>query len=153
MKLHNQVAGEAAADATERVPPSSIAVRHRDWRATLRRGRYGAIPALLVMAALAGCHGLKAKRVASAQPQAAATNAPPRAPQTAWAEVAYVNAAQGYVVLRAKVLQSAAGEATVWRGTNEVARLKVGGPARPPWLTADIVSGHPQPRDRVEMKW
>jgi hypothetical protein len=104
---------------------------------------------------LVGCHALKAKKKPAMQPAppAAATNAPARVVQTAWAEVAFVNKAQGYVVLRAKVLQSAAGEATVWRGTNEVARLKVGGPARPPWLTADIVSGHPQPRDRVEMKW
>lgn len=104
---------------------------------------------------LVGCHALKAKK-SSGTPSSSlgvTTNAPARPVQTAWAEIAYVNAAQGYVVLRAKVLQSAAGEATVWRGTNEVARLKVGGPARPPWLTADILSGHPQPRDRVEMKW
>lgn len=83
----------------------------------------------------------------------APTNAPAHVERTAWAEVAYVNEAQGYVVLRAKVLQNAMGAATVRRGTNEVARLRIGGPARPPWLTADIVSGHPQPRDRVEMKW
>ena len=112
-----------------------------------------AVPTLLVALTLMGCHALSAKKTPSAPPAPAATNAPARAVQTAWAEIAYVNAAQGYVVLRAKVLQSAAGEATVWRGTNEVARLRVGGPARPPWLTADIVSGHPQPRDRVEMKW
>jgi hypothetical protein len=110
------------------------------------------VPTLLVALLLAGCHGLKARKVAGVPPPAAATNAPPRAPQTAWAEVAYVNKALGYVVLRAKVLQSASGEATVWRGTNEVARLKVAGPARPPWLTADILSGNPQIRDRVEMK-
>jgi hypothetical protein len=111
------------------------------------------VPTLLVALLLAGCHGLKARKVAGAPPPTAATNAPAaRAAQTAWAEVAYVNKAQGYVVLRAKVLQSAAGEATVWRGTNEVARLKVAGPARPPWLTADILSGNPQIRDRVEMK-
>jgi len=98
-----------------------------------------------------GCRSARPK--AAAQPAPGATNAAPREVKTAWAEVAYVNAAQGYVVLRAKVLQSAAGEATVWRGTNEVARLRVGGPVRPPWLTADILSGHPQPRDRVEIKW
>jgi len=112
-----------------------------------------AVPTLLLTWALVGCHGLKPKTSVPHPPAPAATNAPARPVQTAWAEIAYVNAAQGYVVLHAKVLQSAAGEATVWRGTNEVARLRVGGPARPPWLTADIVSGHPQPRDRVEMKW
>ena len=112
------------------------------------------VPVLLVAVALLGCRSTRMKSAAVRLPPAVAmTNAPPRSIQTAWAEVAYVNAAQGYVVLRAKVLQSAAGEATVWRGTNEVARLKVGGPARPPWLTADILSGHPQPRDRVEVKW
>ena len=105
----------------------------------------------------AGCRGPRAARI---QPPvllttmpSAPTHMPQRAERTAWAEVAYVNEAQGYVVLRAKVLQNANGEATVRRGTNEVARLRVGGPARPPWLTADILSGHPQPRDRVEMKW
>ena len=120
------------------------------WR-TARR----AVPTLLVAVTLVGCHALKAKKSPGTPPSssAAATNAPARPVQTAWAEVAFVNAAQGYVVLRAKVLQSAAGAATVWRGTNEVARLKVGGPARPPWLAADILSGHPQPRDRVEMQW
>jgi hypothetical protein len=123
---------------------------HGYWR-TARR----AVPTFLVAVTLMGCHALKAKKTQGTQQSLspAATNAPPREVKTAWAEVAYVNAAQGYVVLRAKVLQSASGEATVWRGTNEVARLRVGGPARPPWLTADILSGHPQPRDRVEMKW
>jgi len=121
-----------------------------------RRVWLRAVPVLLLAGTLMGCHVLHAKKTPGAPPAPpapAATNAPPRAVQTAWAEIAYVNVAQGYVVLHAKVLQSAAGEATVWRGTNEVARLRVGGPARPPWLTADIVSGHPQPRDRVEMKW
>lgn len=104
-----------------------------------------------------GCRSTKSPKVmppvVQTQPRPAAeTNAPPRTPPVAWAEIAYVNKAQGYVVLRAKVLQSATGEATVWRGTNEVARLKVDGPARPPWLTADILSGNPQIRDRVEMK-
>jgi len=127
----------------------------RDARpeATGRRVWLRAVPVLLLAGALVGCHTLSAKKAPGTPPAPAATNAPARPVQTAWAEIAYVNVAQGYVVLHAKVLQSAAGEATVWRGTNEVARLRVGGPARPPWLTADIVSGHPQPRDRVEMKW
>ena len=139
MKQTREMLKQTGRDSAARRPQPN-----QRWR-TARR----AVPTLLAILALTGCHGLKSKT--SAQP--AATNAPPRVLQTAWAEVAYVNVAQGYVVLRAKVLQSAAGEATVWRGTNEVARLRVGGPARPPWLTADILSGHPQPRDRVEMKW
>jgi len=99
------------------------------------------------VAIFAGCRSAQAPKPA-APPNAAAS---PK-PLIAWAEVASVNAAQGYVVLHAKGLISTGGEATVWRGTNEVARLRVGGPARPAWLTADILSGHPQPGDRVEIK-
>ena len=111
------------------------------------------VPAmLLLLLALAGCRSPALKPpVLLTHPRPVV--APERPVQSAWAEIAYVNEAQGYVVLRAKVLQNTVGEATVRRGTNEVARLRVGGPARPPWLTADILSGHPQPRDRVEMKW
>ena len=99
-----------------------------------------------LIAVVSGCHTAPAKLPAR---PAADTNAPVR---VAWAEVAFVNEPMGYVVLRSKGLLSAAGEATVWRGTNAVARLKMGGPSRLSWLTADIISGHPQPRDRVELK-
>jgi len=108
-----------------------------------------------LVALLAGCHSAKPKTKAPAPPPpvvVVATNAPVKPkPVIAWAEIVYVNAAQGYVAMRSKGLQFAAGEATVWRGTNEVARLRVGGPARPAWLTADILSGHPRPGDRVEI--
>lgn len=106
---------------------------------------------LLCLFFFAGCRS--AKLPADTTPAATTTTNAPAHPKPVivWVEVASVNAAQGYVVLRAKGLISTVGEATVWRGTNEVARLRVGGPARPAWLTADILSGHPQPGDRVEI--
>ena len=111
---------------------------------------------LLLAVLLAGGCRTPARKQAERQPQPAAgsaTNAPATVAQTTvWSEITFVNTQQGYVVLRSKGLISAAGEARVWRGTNEVARLRVGGPARFSWLTADIISGHPQPHDRVELK-
>jgi hypothetical protein len=106
---------------------------------------------LLCAVFFAGCHGAKPTDK-KASPSATATNAPARvAPLIAWADVAFVNEAQGYVLLRSKGLLSATGEARVWRGTNEVARVRLGGPTRQLWLTADILSGHPRPQDRVEI--
>jgi hypothetical protein len=98
-----------------------------------------------------GCHSTKPPDKKPPQ-SATATNAPARvAPLIMWADVAFVNEAQGYVLLRSKGLLSATGEAKVWRGTNEVARVRLGGPTRQMWLTADILSGHPRPQDRVEI--
>ena len=115
-----------------------------------KSGMFGGF--LLSMILFIGCHSAKVPQPAApTSPSATKAPAPPK-PIIAWAEVASVNAVDRYVVLHAKGLISVSGEATVWRGTNEVARLRVSGPARPAWLTADILSGHPQPGDRVELR-
>ncbi|MCX6998374.1 MAG: hypothetical protein NTV49_15135 [Kiritimatiellaeota bacterium] len=66
-------------------------------------------------------------------------------------EVELVNASQRYVVVRAKGLRSASDQAIVLRGSNEVARLLITGPARPPRWTADVLSGDPRVGDRVRL--
>ena len=100
---------------------------------------------------LGGCRSTKSRDAETRKPTVT-TNAPAQvAPLIAWADVVFVNEAQGYVLLRSKGLLSATGEAKVWRGTNAVARVRLGGPTRQMWLTADILSGHPQPQDRVEI--
>jgi len=101
--------------------------------------------ALLLLAA-----GCRTPRPPPPAPPAAATAA---APATVFrAEVELVNAGQRYVILRTKGLPIAAGEAIVLRGTNQVGRVLITGPARPPRLAADILSGAPRVGDQVRLR-
>ena len=137
-------------DTERRILLDSVLFRLPRHSLLAKSGMFGGL--LLSMVFFSGCHSAKVPQPA-APTSTSATNAPaPPKPIIAWAAVASVNAVDNYVVLHAKGLISVSGEATVWRGTNEVARLRVSGPARPAWLTADILSGHPQPGDRVELK-
>jgi hypothetical protein len=65
--------------------------------------------------------------------------------------VLHVNAEQGYVVLRCGSLPSAGEEATVFRGEQRVSRLRISGPSRPPFATADILEGLPRDGDTVKV--
>jgi hypothetical protein len=62
-----------------------------------------------------------------------------------------VNAARGYVVVECGSLPSPGEEARVFRGEQAVARLKLSGPRRPPFVTGDIVEGQPETGDTVKV--
>ena len=63
--------------------------------------------------------------------------------------VAHVNEKMGYVILRCAVLPSEGEEVRVYRNEKETACLRVSGPKRPPYLSADVLSGAPRRDDRV----
>jgi hypothetical protein len=63
--------------------------------------------------------------------------------------VAQVNESLQYAIIRCAVLPSDGEEVTICRNDKEVARLKVTGPRRPPYVSADVLSGSPRQGDRV----
>ncbi len=64
--------------------------------------------------------------------------------------VMHVNAAYGYVIIRCGSLPSADGEAKVCREGAVVARVKINGSERFPFVAADVVEGEPREGDTVK---
>lgn len=58
-----------------------------------------------------------------------------------------VNTAAGFVILQCERLPSAGEILTLYRGKEPAGALRVTGPFRPPFVTADVVAGHPQNGD------
>ncbi|OQW97808.1 MAG: hypothetical protein BWK77_00840 [Verrucomicrobia bacterium A1] len=83
-------------------------------------------------------------------PEAPAPTVPPPVLLTV-GRVLSVNAERGYVVVECGSLPSPGEEAKVFRGEQAVALLRISGPSRPPFVTADIVDGQPQPGDTVKV--
>jgi hypothetical protein len=84
-------------------------------------------------------------------PGSPATTVPPPPVLLTVGRVLNVNAARGYVVVECGSLPSPGEEAKVFRSDEVVARLRISGPSRPPFVTADIVDGQPQPGDTVKV--
>ena len=96
----------------------------------------------LLVLTLAGCRTPSAPR---------ASAAPPPPVLLTVGHVLHVNAPRGYAVLQCGSLPSPGEEARVFRGEQPVARLRISGPNRPPFVTADILDGQPLEGDAVKV--
>jgi hypothetical protein len=108
-------------------------------------------PCLLVLVAAAGAGFLAACRTVPTlpAPAAEATPTPAAKPRPVFAGEVVQIGDDGYVVLRCAVLPSEGEEAKVYRGDEVVARLRISGPAYPPFIAADVIEGRPRPGDRI----
>ena len=64
--------------------------------------------------------------------------------------VLHVNTNYNYVILRCGSLPSSEEEAKLWHGDVVVARLKISGSDRFPFVAADIIDGYPREGDLVK---
>ena len=105
-----------------------------------------AAPAILLLALLVSCRTPRPPPhvVTGPAPSCAAAERPFRG------EVVLVNERLRYLIVRSTLLPSGPVEAKVFRGTNEVGRVRITGPARPPLVAADLLRGQPQVGDRVQ---
>ncbi|HBA84772.1 MAG TPA: hypothetical protein DCZ95_11815 [Verrucomicrobia bacterium] len=63
--------------------------------------------------------------------------------------VVHVNERMGYAIVRCAVLPSTGEEVKIYRNDKEAARLRISGPQRRPYFSADVTSGRPRRGDRV----
>ena len=105
---------------------------------------------LLLCIAVAGMAGLVSCRTAPKKnPSAEDKPAAAAAPLQIAGEILHVNPTYQYVVIRCAVLPSGVEEAKVYREQTGVGRVRLTGPAHPPFVIADIVDGSPRVGDRV----
>ncbi|MBP7828936.1 MAG: hypothetical protein KA248_03350 [Kiritimatiellae bacterium] len=74
-------------------------------------------------------------------------NPAPVPPPAFVGRVIRVNSAAGFVVLQCERLPSEGETLTLYRGNEPAGTLRVTGPFRPPFVTADVVAGRPQNGD------
>ncbi len=98
---------------------------------------------LLAALALAACR--------SAPPPAVQTSPPPLNRYDI-GSILHVNEKSGYVIVRCAILPSEHEELNVVREEREVARIRLAGPRRPPYLAADVLAGTPRKGDRVRLE-
>ena len=65
--------------------------------------------------------------------------------------IAQVNRRYSYVIIKCESLPVTGEDAVVYRKDKPVGKLHISGPARPPFVAADILDGRPQKEDAVKV--
>ena len=116
----------------------------------LRRVGMWMLAAWLVLPGMTGCKTMEAVEPGSPE---LAEDTPPAVATTEVmvGRIVKVDRRYGYVIVRCESLPVTGEDAVVYHQDKPVAKLHLSGPARPPFVAADILDGRPQKEDAVKV--